>query len=250
MSDETNILGSFGLQDTLNPKIWENADSAKDSRMKPKVREALMKIAEKFQEDLSEDLKIDDVILTGSLANFNWSRYSDFDLHLVIDYKQFKNQLELYEELFQLKKQLFNNKHDIKIFGYEVELYPQDAKEQHFSSGVYSVQNDEWVKTPSKKTEEIDRETLRSKANSWKQKIETLISEIKKNGLEKSETKLKTFKDKLKEYRTAGLEKGGEFSYENLVFKYLRRSGLIEKLYDTVNKQSDKELSVEVRKVD
>ena len=151
MSDETNILGSFGLQDTLNPKIWENADSAKDSRMKPKVREALMKIAEKFQGDLSE---------------------------------------------------------------------------------------------------EIDRETLRSKANSWKQKIETLISDIKKNGLEKSETKLKTFKDKLKEYRTAGLEKGGEFSYENLVFKYLRRSGLIEKLYDTVNKQSDKELSVEVRKID
>jgi ribosomal protein L17 len=115
---------------------------------------------------------------------------------------------------------------------------------------VYSVQNDEWVKTPSKKAEEIDKETLRSKANSWKQKIETLISDIKKNGLEKSETKLKTFKDKLKEYRTAGLEKGGEFSYENLVFKYLRRSGLIEKLYDTVNKQSDKELSVEVRKVD
>jgi predicted nucleotidyltransferase len=250
MSDETNILGSFGLQDTLNPKIWENADSAKDSRMKPKVREALMKIAEKFQGDLSEDLKVDDVILTGSLANFNWSRYSDFDLHLVIDYKQFKNQSELYEELFQLKKQLFNNKHDIKIFGYEVELYPQDAEEQHFSSGVYSVQNDKWVKTPSKKAEEIDRETLRSKANSWKQKIETLISDIKKNGLEKSETKLKTFKDKLKEYRTAGLEKGGEFSYENLVFKYLRRSGLIEKLYDTVNKQSDKELSVEARKID
>jgi predicted nucleotidyltransferase len=250
MSDETNILGSFGLQDTLNPKIWENADSAKDSRMKPKVRESLMKIAEKFQGDLSEDLKVDDVILTGSLANFNWSRYSDFDLHLVIDYKQFKNQSELYEELFQLKKQLFNNKHDIKIFGYEVELYPQDAEEQHFSSGVYSVQNDEWVKTPSKKAEEIDKETLRSKANSWKQKIEILISDIKKNGLEKSETKLKTFKDKLKEYRTAGLEKGGEFSYENLVFKYLRRSGLIEKLYDTVNKQSDKELSVEVRKVD
>ena len=250
MSDETNILGSFGLQDTLNPKIWENPDSAKDSRMKSKVREALMKIAEKFQEDLTEDLEVEDVILTGSLANFNLSKYSDFDLHLVINYKQFKKQAELYEELFQLKKQIFNNKHDIKIFGYEVELYPQDAEEQHFSSGVYSVQNDEWITTPSKKAEEIDKETLRSKANSWKQKIETLISDIKKNGLEKSESKLETFKDKLKEYRTAGLEKGGEFSYENLVFKYLRRSGLIEKLYDTVNKQSDKELSVEVKKID
>ena len=250
MSDETGILGSFGLQDTLNPKIWENPGSAKESKMKPKVREALMKIAEKFQEDLLEDLEVEDIILTGSLANFNWSKYSDFDLHLVIDYSQFKKQKELYEELFQLKKQIFNRKHDIKIYGYEVELYPQDSKEQHFSSGVYSIKNDEWITTPSKKAEEIDKETLRSKANSWKQKIETLIKEIKRDGLEKSESKLKTFKDKLKQYRSSGLEKGGEFSYENLVFKYLRRSGLIEKLYDTVDQQSDKELSVEVKKID
>ena len=41
------------------------------------------------------------------------------------------------------------------------------------------------------------------------------------------------------------IEKDGELSYENLVFKFLRRSGHIEKLFDTVNKETDKELSVE-----
>ena len=52
-------------------------------------------------------------------------------------------------------------------------------------------------------------------------------------------------KNKLKEYRQSGLEKEGELSYENLVFKYLRRSGHIGKLFDEKTKIKDKELSVE-----
>jgi hypothetical protein len=56
---------------------------------------------------------------------------------------------------------------------------------------------------------------------------------------------LKKIKDKVKDYRQSGLEKDGEFSYENLVFKYLRRSGHIGKLFDEKTKIKDKELSVE-----
>ena len=65
-----------------------------------------------------------------------------------------------------------------------------------------------------------------------------------------SEKQIENLKEKLKDYRKTGLEKEGEYSYENLVFKYLRRSNLIEKLYNTITKQTDKELSVEVRKVE
>jgi Uma2 family endonuclease len=77
-----------------------------------------------------------------------------------------------------------------------------------------------------------------------------LISSIKAEGLKKNEDRIENLKKKIKDYRQSGLEEVGEYSYENLVFKYLRRSGLIEKLYDIVNKQMDKELSVEVKKVD
>ena len=58
--------------------------------------------------------------------------------------------LDLYEKLFDLKKMLFNEKHDITIKGYEVELYVQNETESHFSSGVYSVLFDEWSNTPEK----------------------------------------------------------------------------------------------------
>lgn len=236
MSNFQKILDSFSIKDTLNPKIWENPKEPNKAVMIPKVRKALMRIAEEFIDYLGDDVFVDDIHLTGSLANFNWSEFSDFDLHVIVDLQQYENQSEIYKELFNLKKQVFNDKHNIKIFGYDVELYAQDAEEQHYSSGVYSIMNDEWVSNPKKFKNEIDKSVLENKIKSWVEKIDTAIDEGKD---------LETIKNKLKEYRKSGLEKDGELSYENLVFKFLRRSGHIEKLFDTANKETDKELSIE-----
>ena len=40
-------------------------------------------------------------------------------------------------------------------------------------------------------------------------------------------------------------EKNGEYSYENLTFKFLRRNGYIQKLFDLKNKITDDILSLE-----
>jgi len=250
MAQQSTILKSFSVKDSLNPKIWENPNNVKESFLKPKVREALLKIAEDFGESLGEEVKVEDVVLTGSLSNYNWSQFSDFDLHLIIDYEQFGKQAQLYRDLFGLKKQVYNQKRNIKIYGYEVELYPQDAEETHFASGVYSVKNDEWLTKPSKEKPQIEYSVLNKKIDTWVEKIETLITSVKKEGLKANEKNIEKLKERLKDYRKSGLEKTGEFSYENLVFKYLRRAGLLEKLYDTVNRQTDKELSVEVKMLD
>jgi hypothetical protein len=53
------------------------------------------------------------------------------------------------------------------------------------------------------------------------------------------------YKEKIRKYRSCGLKSEGEFSYENLVFKYLRRSGYIGKLNDFKNITIDKNLSLE-----
>ena len=248
MDKYSDILSSFGTKDTLNPTVWNNVDSDTPN-LKPQIRKALLMIAGEFMDFLGEDLFIDDVRFTGSLANFNWSDFSDFDLHVIIDYSQFGKQKELYKELFGLKKQLFNQKHDIRIFGYEVELYAQDSSEEHTASGLYSIKDNKWINIPSRENFKLDKNLLKTKISSWKNYIEDLIVNINELGLDVNETKVKTLKDKLKEYRKSGLEKEGEYSYENLVFKFLRRSKIIEKLYDVVNKQSDKELSVEVKNI-
>jgi predicted nucleotidyltransferase len=191
---------------------------------------------------LGEDVFVEDIVLTGSLANFNWSEFSDFDLHIIVDFEQYEDESDLYKELYNLKKQVFNDKHNIKIFGYDVELYAQDSEEPHFATGVYSVMNDEWVTNPKKVDIEIDRNVLEKKIKNWTEKIDKVVDS------EQSEDDVKlidSIKEKLKEYRKSGLEKEGELSYENLVFKFLRRSGHIEKLFDISNKAVDKELSIE-----
>ena len=242
MNNSQKILDSFSIKDTLNPKVWENPEDPKKATMVPKVRKALMRISEEFIEDLGEDVFVEDIFFMGSLVNFNWSEFSDFDLHVIVDFERYGKQEELYKELFDLKKKLFNDKHNIKIFGYDVEVYAQPASDKANSDGVYSVMNDEWVHVPTKTHKNIDMSVLKTKIKSWTDKIDDAIEESKVDGDTK---KLKKLKDKLKDYRQSGLEKDGEFSYENLVFKYLRRSGHIGKLFDEKTKIKDKELSVE-----
>ena len=50
---------------------------------------------------------------------------------------------------------------------------------------------------------------------------------------------------KLKRFRSTGLEEYGEYSYENLVFKFLRRNGYIGKLLDAKNQLYDNSLSLD-----
>lgn len=236
---------SFGTKPTLNPKIWNDVDTD-NPVLKNGIRVALLRIAGEFMDFLGEDLFVDDIRFTGSLANFNWSEFSDIDLHLYVDFSQFDpKDRAVYKELFQLKKTLFNTTHKITVKGYEVELYAEDINETHFSTGVYSVLFDEWVHKPEKENVKIDKEMLLSKAKSMMEKIDNLMDNVKDDEYESAIKQIDKFKDQLKKYRSTGLEKDGEYSYENLVFKFLRRNGYIEKLFDFKNKLMDKNLSVE-----
>ena len=240
---DNELLKSFEPQTKLNTKVWE--DSSGSPKMKPEIREKLLQIAYEFLEFLDVDLVVTDIILTGSLSNYNWSQYSDFDLHIVGNFMQYKqNQVELYEKLFNLKKMLFNQKHDITIKGYEVELYVQNEMESHFSTGVYSVLFDEWANVPEKEEIIVDKELLKGKSKQWMNIIDDLIDTIKDEDVQSAKEMVQKYKDKLKKYRTCGLEKNGEYSTENLVFKILRRNGYIEKLNDLSTKIIDQKLSM------
>lgn len=246
MSKFQQILNSFLVKKTLNPKVWENPNDPEKATMVPKVRKALMRISEEFINYLGEDVFVEDIVLTGSLANFNWSEFSDFDLHIIVDLQQYEDEAPLYKELYNLKKQVFNDKHDIKIYGYDVELYAQDNEEPHFATGVYSVMNDEWVTNPKKFKNEIDKSVLEKKIKNWTEKIDSTTEKTNGNNVEL----IDTLREKLKDYRKSGLEKKGELSYENLVFKFLRRSGHIEKLFNALNRSLDKKLSIERKEVE
>lgn len=246
MKTFNNIISSFNVKDELNPVIWENPDNPSNAVMKEEIRLQLIEIANKFIEFLGYDIFVQDITMTGSLSNYNWSEFSDIDLHIMYDFNESGTEKELYQDLFKLKKTLFNSTHDITVKGYEVELYVQDTNEPHISTGVYSVLFNEWLVEPSKEEVTIDEKIIKDKVNQWQDIIDIVIEDIEsgdedlENGLEK----ITKVKDKLKKYRGCGLEREGEYSYENLVFKFLRRNGYIQKLFDFQNNLVDNRLSL------
>jgi predicted nucleotidyltransferase len=241
--DNTDIIKSFESQDELNPKIWDK--KGKSYEMKPEVRERLLEIANQFLDSLGVDLIITDIVLTGSLANYNWSKYSDFDIHIIANYNQFSSaNLELYKELFNLKKVIFNKNHDIKLFGYETELYVEGEEDAHFSTGVYSLLYDEWQYEPEKEDVKIDKETIKRKAKQWMNIIDGVLDNIEDEDVDTAKDLLEKYKEKLRKFRTCGLQKKGEYSSENLVFKILRRNGYLEKLRNASHEFLNKKLSM------
>jgi hypothetical protein len=184
--------------------------------------------------------------MPGSLSNYNWSKFSDADVHIIVDLNQFdKEDIPLCQELFKIKKTLFNNMHNIKVRGYDVEMYIEDSSVPRFSQGTYSIMFDEWVSVPEKEDFKIDKDTLRKKIKGWMDQIDLVIDQSEDEDIVGAKKLIKVIDDKLKKYRTDGLRKGGEQSYENLVFKYLRRNGYIEKLKNFETEFVDKKLSVE-----
>lgn len=238
------ITKSFKTKEVLCGDIWDGATGT--PQMKKEVREQLLGISDEFLDFLVIELDIADIIMTGSLSNYNWSEFSDVDLHVVLDFEGVGVNVELIKEFFDSKRINWNTSHNITVKGFEVELYVQDENESHFSSGVYSVLKDKWLVEPKPGGREPDEEKLLSKVIQWMKIIDEVISE--KEGTsdpEKVIDSINKVRKKLKRFRSTGLEVYGEYSYENLVFKYLRRNGYIGKLIDAKNELTDKILSLD-----
>jgi hypothetical protein len=219
------------FHDKLNPDLWES------NRLKPQVRLALFKIAKAFVEFINvEDLELTDITISGSNASFNYNNKSDIDLHLIAN-SNGPCKVNL-KDLFQAKKVIFNDQHDITILGHAVEVYVQGSEDAHISNGVYSIYDDNWVKFPKIITAKPDITNI-------EHKFEHLEAEIKQALESHDPQTIARLKKRIKDMRQSGLEKNGEYGVENLAFKLLRNSGLIQKLFDAETKETDKELSID-----
>jgi hypothetical protein len=231
-------LNSFKLSDAvtfhdkLNPKLWNS------TKLRPEVKDQLIKIAEDFLSELGvHDLDVKDITISGSNAAFSYTKHSDLDLHILVDMGNLPVD-EVYKELFNAKKTIYNDSHDIKIHTIPVELYVQDSRQPVVSLGEYSVMNDEWIKIPTKRRSDFDQ-------TATKIKYEKLLSLIEIALKSRKYSKVKHIIDTIKRYRQAGLDKGGEFGPENLAYKMLRSQGYITKLYDLRDKLHSEILTVE-----
>lgn len=233
-STDFEPIKSFYLKDELNPKVWSN------SQLDKEVRSSLLQIATDFYEKLELDAEVLDIALCGSLCNYNWSeKYSDYDLHIVINFKNVDENYELVEKLVDYAKKFWNDQNDIKIKGYEVEIAVQDVDdlEKAISSGrmggVFSLMNNRWIKKPEKVEFEPDENMIKKKSKSIMTQVDDIEKDIDEFKYESFKKKIDKVWSKIKDFRKSGLEsESGEFSIGNLVFKLLRRNGYIGKIME------------------
>jgi hypothetical protein len=231
------LSDAIHFHDELNPVIFNGDD------MKPEVRETLFDIANDFVDHLGiNELDVKDITISGSSAGYSYTKQSDIDLHILVDMNSF-NDDDVYRELFDAKKTVYNDAHDIRIGGYEVELYVQDTNKPVISLGEYSILHDKWLKLPKKRKAHFDQAASKLKYDKLVKLIEFAL---KSNNHDKIQSIIRT----VKKYRQSGLDMHGEFGPENIAYKALRNNGYIQKLYDALDVLHSKELSLPESVVD
>jgi hypothetical protein len=220
----------IGNHTTLNPKLWDH------DRLKGEVRGALLRIAEDFLEFIEVPVKVLDIVIAGGNANYTYTNKSDIDLHIIADYSQITCDREV-EELFDTKRLLYKQEHDLTIKSIPVELYVEDYRTPAVSA-AYSIIKEKWIRPPKKQFQKYDQKTVKHMASVWRT---VLRHSIKTGDLDSCRATIKL----LRTYRQKGLHTAqGEYSIPNLVYKSLRNDHTLTAITTLINKLHDRKLSI------
>lgn len=226
--------------DELNPALF------KESKLRPEVKDKINEIVDEFLKDFEEvdvELEIQDIILTGSNASYNYTKDSDLDIHIVADTSKITDTLKLHKVIYDAYKSNFNKKFEIELNKVPVELYIETQDTPLVSNGIYSVIKNEWVKEPTKEDiPEVDQEAIDKAFKPWEKRYKALISKITNKSDDESE--IDKFIDSLYDLRSEGLSTDGEYSIGNLIFKEMRNKGYLDNLKELRHKVIAQRLSL------
>jgi len=220
----------------LNPLLW------KKNKFDGHAKRNLLRLAKFYQDDaMIPDKAVKDVLIVGGNANYNYTKNSDLDLHILVDKDKIPDCNEdILDEYLKDKKTIWKLTHDVTIYGIPVEIYVQGLDEKYGKGqGVYSLLHNKWIQEPKKVDFNPDDPVVKRKVSDLRHKIEYIIS----HKVDKINV-LNDFKERIRKIRETAVRKGGEFSIENLVYKELRNIGLIDALSNYIKKAEDKSFSI------
>lgn len=232
--------------ETLNPKLF-----TKDEELKERVRNKMLEIVDEFLANLKEqniEIKVNDILMVGSNASYNYTKDSDIDLHIMTDSKGIKYSTEVADALYSAYRSLFNKNLDISLYDIPLELYVETEKTpKNNSNGVYSVKKDKWVKKPvPENIPDYDKDALKELVDKWEKKCKDLLDKIEADKLDDEKQVVKLIEDIYEKLRKTGVAKS-EYAIENLAFKELRNKGYLDKLKHSKHELISKRLSLEER---
>ena len=227
-------------KDSLYGKFWKN------NVLNPIVSRKLMQIADEVIKSLDLNDEVKDVIITGSIASYNWHEMSDIDLHIMLDFKKIDDNFDLVKRMLDQTRINWNKKHNILIAGKEVELYFQHFEEDHEANGIWSLELEKWLSEPVKLNPKIDVKSVEKKSTSIASCIDHLYDLYKEEKYNEAYKYSKKIRDKVSRMRRIGLDREGIYSPENLSFKVLRNDGYLQKLSSLKIMSYDKMMSLHI----
>ena len=235
----------------LHPRIWVN------SKINSRIRLRLLDIADDFISTLPfKKIKPRDIILTGSLAGYTWTKYSDIDIHIIYDFDKIYTDKHLVKDYFENKRLLWNEQHnELTIYGFQVEIYVEDVDAPATEHSRYSLNKNKWLKEPSPitKNERINKNYITRETKKIIATIDQLEKELKKETdsykIGVISQKAKSLLSRLRDERKEGIKKRGELCEENIIYKILRNMSYLKKLRDILNLSYDKKNSIEEGKI-
>ena len=242
-SKKITLVEAVEKHATLNSKLF-----TKEEILKETVRKKMLEIVDEFLDNLREqniEIKVDDILLVGSNANYNYTKDSDIDLHIIANTKNIKYEVDIADALYSAYRTLFNKNLDINIYDIPLELYVETENTPRNSNGVYSVKKDKWEKKPVQEDiPEYDKEALEKLVTKWEAKCKDLLDKIAADELQDEKKVVKLIEDIYEKLRKTGVAKS-EYAIENLAFKELRNKGYLDKLKLSKHELISKRLSLE-----
>jgi predicted nucleotidyltransferase len=240
---KTELTEAIEKHDSLNSKLF-----TKEELLKDQVRDKMLEIVDEFLSDLKEQdikIKVDDILMIGSNASYNYTKDSDIDLHILANAKAADYTPDVAAALYGAYRTIFNKNLEISLYDIPLEIFVETEDSARVSNGIYSVKKNKWVKKPAQEDiPEYDKEALDTLVDKWEEKCKELIDDIKADRLDNEEKVVKMLEDIYEKLRKKGISKG-EYSIENLTFKELRNKGYLDQLKDYRNELVSKRLSLE-----
>ena len=228
--DDGIDFSSLEAKEELSSTIWDN------EQLKEEVKDHLLQVSHDFMDFMDLDVNIHDLLLVGSMAGYNYSKHSDIDLHIVLDFKDISEDKDLLQRYFSLAKSKWNRSRGTILFGHDVEVYVEDMEDERIPTATYSLTKGDWINRPKRDKMAIDYDGVTKKVNEKMSEIDELENLFQAEEYEEAYEMGMSLRSKLRSFRQSGLDRDGEYSNENLAFKVLRRSKSLDRLNDITKK--------------
>ena len=226
------LTEQFEVHETLNPKLW-----SADNKLLDDVKVKVVEIIEQFEETCELPLNMVDAHIVGSNASYNYTKYSDLDIHIISNFDLIDAPKDILQLAFNAVKTKFNSDYDISIHGIDVELYVEDIRSTSVSNGVYSLYQDSWIKFPTMLTE-VPQVDISDDVDKWKSKFDDAV----RSG---NSDRITQVINDIYLLRKNSLDTEGEYGKGNQVFKEIRNQGILDAAKDAYKDTRSRELTLE-----